>query len=419
MQNQPLCAMIKKRGSPRVFDKNKSGLPAGPAFRRNGEASMSQKTPPSRHAAGKNQKASKPARPTRYKKSVRVSMAILSAVMALVSVLMMTAGGYLVHTMNLLVHEGDVSITYVDSLPPEEGDGPATGEVMLPDDYNADEVSQISVKGNTKDVTNIMLIGSDARTLTQGGRSDTMMLLSINTRAKTIKLISFLRDTSVTIPGRDRNGDGVDDYDKLAHAYAYGGFDLMAKTYEQNFRLKIDKYILVNFVTFEKVVDAMGGVTIELTERETSQVPKAGIRREPVDSGFQRIGTKAGTYELDGYQALQYARIRKIDSDFNRTGRQRKVIEALLEKAKSMNFGTLNNILNQCLPNVLTNMSGDELIGYALNAGTYKDFTIDTSFHLPADGEYNTMPRLPNGGAVLWLKDPAEAVLELHEFIYG
>ena len=375
-----------------------------------------ENNPESRHAAPKG---GKPVKRHRYKKSVRVRVSILSSLMVVVSVLLMTAGGYVLHAMNLIVGDEEIDGNYVDSLPPDDEDPDVSIDTSFnPSDYDKSEVSKITLRGNTKDVTNLLLLGIDARTMKERGRSDSMIIVTINKKNKTIKLSSLLRDTAVTIPGRDKNGDGQDDYAKLNAAYAYGGFNLLSKTIEQNFRLKIDKYVGVNFVVFPIAVDAMGGIDIYMTAKEASKVCAPGQKLEDWERGFKKIGTESKVYHLNGYQALQYSRIRHIDSDFNRTGRQRKVIEQLIVKAKTMSFGTLNTILNQVLPQVATNMSGDELMGYALNAGSYANYAIDTSFHLPENGKYKGWT-LPGGGASLRLTDPVESVKSLHEWIYS
>ena len=375
-----------------------------------------ENNPESRHAAPKG---GKPVKRHRYKKSVRVTVSILSSLMVVVSVLLMTAGGYVMHAMNLIVGDEEIDGNYVDSLPPDDEDPDVSIDTSFnPSDYDKSEVSKITLRGNTKDVTNLLLLGIDARTMKERGRSDSMIIVTINKKNKTIKLSSLLRDTAVTIPGRDKNGDGQDDYAKLNAAYAYGGFNLLSKTIEQNFRLKIDKYVGVNFVVFPIAVDAMGGIDMYMTAKEASKVCAPGQKLEDWERGFKKIGTESKVYHLNGYQALQYSRIRHIDSDFNRTGRQRKVIEQLIVKAKTMSFGTLNTILNQVLPQVATNMSGDELMGYALNAGSYANYAIDTSFHLPENGKYKGWT-LPGGGASLRLTDPVESVKSLHEWIYS
>ena len=366
-----------------------------------------ENNPESRHAAPKG---GKPVKRHRYKKSVRVTVSILSSLMVVVSVLLMTAGGYVMHAMNLIVGDEEIDGNYVDSLPPDDEDPDVSIDTSFnPSDYDKSEVSKITLRGNTKDVTNLLLLGIDARTMKERGRSDSMIIVTINKKNKTIKLSSLLRDTAVTIPGRDKNGDGQDDYAKLNAAYAYGGFNLLSKTIEQNFRLKIDKYVGVNFVVFPIAVDAMGGIDIYMTAKEASKVCAPGQKLEDWERGFKKIGTESKVYHLNGYQALQYSRIRHIDSDFNRTGRQRKVIEQLIVKAKTMSFGTLNTILNQVLP---------QLMGYALNAGSYANYAIDTSFHLPENGKYKGWT-LPGGGASLRLTDPVESVKSLHEWIYS
>lgn len=300
-------------------------------------------------------RAASPVKRHRYKKSVRVTVSILSSLMVVVSVLLMTAGGYVMHAMNLIVGDEEIDGNYVDSLPPDDEDPDVSIDTSFnPSDYDKSEVSKITLRGNTKDVTNLLLLGIDARTMKERGRSDSMIIVTINKKNKTIKLSSLLRDTAVTIPGRDKNGDGQDDYAKLNAAYAYGGFNLLSKTIEQNFRLKIDKYVGVNFVVFPIAVDAMGGIDIYMTAKEASKVCAPGQKLEDWERGFKKIGTESKVYHLNGYQALQYSRIRHIDSDFNRTGRQRKVIEQLIVKAKTMSFGTLNTILNQVLPQVAT-----------------------------------------------------------------
>ena len=335
-----------------------------------------ENNPESRHAAPKG---GKPVKRHRYKKSVRVTVSILSSLMVVVSVLLMTAGGYVMHAMNLIVGDEEIDGNYVDSLPPDDEDPDVSIDTSFnPSDYDKSEVSKITLRGNTKDVTNLLLLGIDARTMKERGRSDSMIIVTINKKNKTIKLSSI----------------------------------------EQNFRLKIDKYVGVNFVVFPIAVDAMGGIDIYMTAKEASKVCAPGQKLEDWERGFKKIGTESKVYHLNGYQALQYSRIRHIDSDFNRTGRQRKVIEQLIVKAKTMSFGTLNTILNQVMPQVETNMSGDELMGYALNAGSYANYAIDTSFHLPENGKYKGWT-LPGGGASLRLTDPVESVKSLHEWIYS
>ena len=353
----------------------------------------------------------------RHSRTVRTIALTFSVILTIVGTLSMCAGIYIWQLLDLVVYDGEESQVFVDSLP-EESDDVASDTVKITKVSANANVNDIAVPANSKNITNIMLIGVDSRSNSYSStRSDTNIILSINKKAKTIKMVSLLRDTLVTIPGRDRDGDGMDDYAKLNAAYAYGGFSLLSKTLEQNFRIKIDQYITVNFVAFPLAVDAIGGLDFDITKSEAGQVPALGIL-ETVDSKiFKPIGTSAGSYHMDGFQTLQYARIRHIDSDFSRTERQRKVVSALLAKAKTMNIGTLNSVLKSVLPQIQTNMSPSELSGYAANSLSYSSYTIENGYHIPEDKAY-TGVSISGLGSCLQLTDPRTTVVNLQEYIY-
>ncbi len=362
------------------------------------------------HAAGKRNKSKK-----------RIVTSIISGVMGLIAVLCI-GGGVLIWTIMGKINFVDPDESWPEiSFDPTDGDESTDLPVESVDDSvyeNAKSVADIPVRGNEKGITNILLLGIDGKTYKS--RSDTNMILSINDNTKTIKLISLLRDTYVSYPGRDKDGDGKDDWGKLNAAYAYGGHKLQSAMLEQNFRLKIDQYIGVNFEAFPKVVDAMGGVDIYMTKAELTQVPKAGVKAEPGAPNFVSMSYlgEAGTYHLDGYQALQYARIRHLDSDFKRTERQRIVVEQLMEKAKTMNVAQLTGVVWTALDYVDTNMSSDELLGFAVNSLKYKDYDIDISYYVPQPDAY-VNKKYAGAGAVLVLKDPKASVEDLHRYIYG
>ncbi|MBQ5960906.1 MAG: LCP family protein [Firmicutes bacterium] len=187
------------------------------------------------------------------------------------------------------------------------------------------------------DVINIMLIGID--TASYVGRSDTMMLISMNKSTKEITMSSFMRDLYVQI------ADGYS-ANKLNAAYAFGGADLMDKTYLLNFGVKIDGHVLVDFESFPAVIDALGGVDIALTDAEAWEIGYSG----------------SGTYHLDGSDALKYARIRKIDSDFSRTSRQRTVMNAIFEKYHGMSSVELLSMANKILDLVYTDMDAARIL---------------------------------------------------------
>ena len=216
-----------------------------------------------------------------------------------------------------------------------------------------------------KDVLNILLIGTDVRggTYEDRGNTDSMILVSVNTRDKNIKLTSFMRDMYVTIPERGKA--------RLNAAYAYGGPQLLFDTLKQNFDVDVDLYVRVNFANFRKIVNHVGGVDIELSPAEARYMNKYSQKynTDPVEPGWQH---------LDGAQALSYARCRKIDSDFNRTKRQRTVILALVKEIKGSSPSELNSLLNVFLPMIQTNMSKMQILGLMADGTRYLNTDIET-----------------------------------------
>ncbi|MBE6796424.1 MAG: LytR family transcriptional regulator [Ruminococcaceae bacterium] len=173
-----------------------------------------------------------------------------------------------------------------------------------------------------KNVRNILFIGADKES---GGnsRSDSIMLISVNKKTGRITVCSILRDTHLDIPG-EREA-------KVNAAYSWGGANLLIQTIEQNFGIKIDDYATVDFEMFTDLVDALGGIEVEVTENEADYINNRHRYGNEVKPDYFESGESV---HLNGYQALWYSRIRKLDSDFMRTERQRKVITAIFEKVK-------------------------------------------------------------------------------------
>lgn len=199
-------------------------------------------------------------------------------------------------------------------------------------------------------VENILLIGADRRSMRENGRSDSVILVSLNHDTGKIHLTSFMRAMYVCIPRSDGNVWGM-----LNAAYSWGGPNLLIDTIELNFRVRIDRYVIVDFTAFETAVDMVGGVELTLTEREASVIQTQ--TRNPISSGKQL---------LNGHQALIYAQTRNIDNDFKRTGRQRTVITALLNMVPNMDVNTLISMANEILPLVNTNLSNTEIMQYIM-----------------------------------------------------
>lgn len=246
------------------------------------------------------------------------------------------------------------------------------------------------VEENLSGYRNIALFGIDTRDDTyEGSRSDCIMIASINHDTKEIKIVSVYRDTYLNIPGRG--------LDKVNHAYAYGGPVLSMSTLNTNLDLDITEFATVNFTSTKDIINAIGGVTLTVTDAEAKSIPR-------ISSG--------GTYLLDGEQALAYGRIRKIDNDYKRTERMRTVVMAVFEKAKTMSITELNKLANQLLPEIYTNISATEIL--ALIPKIYS-YSIVESQGWPYETRGITL-----GG--VWYGPPvnlAKNVAELHKTLFG
>ncbi|MBR5135369.1 MAG: LCP family protein [Clostridia bacterium] len=310
-------------------------------------------------------------------------------------------------------------------LPGDIDDGSVTARDDNPDPVN---ITSVSLRGNTSAVTNVMLIGIDGRYAENyEARSDTNIILSANKDTKTIKMVSLLRDTWVTVPGLDTDGNGADDTMKLNAAFYYGGYDLLRETIKRNYMIDIPKYIAVDFRAFEKAVDALGGIDVDLTAAEARFIPKNSDDpdRFADNPDLESVGNEAGRYHLNGKQALAYCRIRTLyaDSDFSRQSNQRKVIDQLIQKARKSNFVTLAKVIDAILPYVETNMTQQELLDYAMQAVNYVSYDIQNNYAVPdgffADGKGDFIDQWVGNGLGLRLTDPNRSVLELHQYLYN
>ena len=232
-------------------------------------------------------------------------------------------------------------------------------------------------------VRNVLLIGTDGRTADEKGRSDTMIILAINSKTDEISLISLMRDCYVEIPNYGCN--------KLNAAYSFGGAELLMDTIEYNFGIAVEDYVAVNFVSVANIVDAVGGIDIDISDAEAGEINN--IMRNEVnaimgDNTLDDLLEGGGELHLNGKQALSYARIRYIgNADFERTERQRKVIELVMDKVKSFNPTILPNIASSVLPGVETNMSTAELYALSLKAPFIADYERQ-QLRVPAEGTY-------------------------------
>ena len=241
----------------------------------------------------------------------------------------------------------------------------------------AAEETTAPAKPVVDNIVNIMLIGQQQRKNETAKLSDTMILCSINKDTKTITLTSFLRDLYVQLPDFQGHRCGKNRINVAYNLGWYwagekGGMEMLDKLIQENFGVEVDYNIEVGFDAFTDVIDALGGVDIEMTAAE---------------AGHLRLGGE-GTYHLDGETALGYARIRSIDNDFNRTARQRKLITSLINKCKSMSLTELNELIKTILPMVITDMTNEEITSCALELlPMLVDLKIESN-QVPAEGTY-------------------------------
>lgn len=209
---------------------------------------------------------------------------------------------------------------------------------------------------SSRKVTNILLLGVDARAEdeAEASRADTMMLISFDSENKCVKITSFLRDSWVYIPVADKK-------QRLNAACTYGGYSAVADTIEYNFGVEVDGYVVADFEMFKIMVDSIGGVEVEVTEKEAKEVTNHPGR-------YGNVKLEAGTHTLTGEQALAYCRIRKIDTDWKRTERQRTVIQAIIKGVLSSGPAGIYKAAANVAPCIETDLSKGELRSLALKA---------------------------------------------------
>ena len=232
-------------------------------------------------------------------------------------------------------------------------------------------------------VRSVLVIGTDGRSADDRGRSDSMILVSLNSRTNEIIMTSFMRDSYVEIPD---NG-----WDKLNAAYAYGGPELLMDTIEYNFDVRIDDYVSVDFASFVSVVDAVGGIDIEVSDAEAEQINIILISEVNELMGDDRnadLLSSGGKLHLNGKQALSYSRIRNVgNNDFERTERQRRVMSLIFAKLKTFRPTMFKNLASDVIPDVSTNMNSLKMYLLSLRAPFAMGYKTK-QIQIPAEGTY-------------------------------
>ena len=257
---------------------------------------------------------------------------------------------------------------------------------------------------NDNNVINIALFGVDARDDSDSGRSDAIIILSVDNEHGAIKMTSILRDSKVTIEGHGET--------KLNHAYAYGGPTLAIKTLNQTYDLDIKEYVTVNFNQLAQIVDSVGGITLSLTEAEVASA-NGNLASDAPDA---EAISGSGKMVLDGDQAVAFSRIRDIDSDNARTDRQQQVLSQILSKVKSMPKTDYPKFIREFLSIVETSLDYADLIGISpIMLKSDLQFVQNT---IPDEAYEGLNGGIASDGVWYWNYDLDEAADRLHSIIY-
>ena len=279
------------------------------------------------------------------------------------------------------------------------------------------------IAGSAQDpmILNIALFGVDRHAEADvRSRSDSILILSIDSRHKKIKLTSLMRDMWVHIPGYKDN--------RINTAIALGGEPLAIKTIEHNFGIKIDRFCTVDFEGFKDIIDIIGGLDIEITAKEAHHINQLLVELDDalVKGGLTPFKSPLlkevdGVHHLNGAQALQYARSRKVPTaegfhdDYARTFRQRRVISLVMDKFKSSSLPQIVSVIEKVGPYVNTNLKKNEIITLGKNSLKYLKYEL-TEFRLPQEGNFEGQNI--TGASVLVITDLNKARYDLAKYIY-
>ena len=376
----------------------------------------------------KNDTPAEEARPkqSRWRRLPKGGRAAVVA-LGIVVLLAVTAFLYVNGKLDLLRYN-DGSVSEMGEIGAEEDqDLDGTGLTHTEADMAVPEGSPFA----DEDVLNILLVGTDERTeavndadafthlnqldgtedtteFSDDARADSMILVSMDIKDHIIRLVSIERGTGVPILL-----DGYEDqYDWITHTFRYGGPKLTMKTVEECFNIEVDHFVRVNFNSFVQIVNAVGGVDIDITEMEA----KALNWEVPSNSMLIVNHVDPGPNHFDGYTALQYARLRKIDNDWKRVERQRTVIEAVLDQVKNASVMELDNLLNTVLPLIQTNFTKTEIAALLVQLPGFLGCDVQ-QMSLPLQGTYGVRTGMDN--RLMYDPDWVVNIKALQDFLYN
>jgi len=257
------------------------------------------------------------------------------------------------------------------------------------------------------DIKNIALFGIDEAEGT-AGRSDCIMIFTIDNKHNKLKLSSIIRDSYVTIPTKDKK-------DKINHAYAFGGPQLALKTLNENFNLNLDQFVTVNFSSLPKIIDDIGGITLDITTDELKYINGYINNLNNINGTNSPNITTSGPQKIDGTQALAYCRIRYTDGgDFERSNRHRTVLKELIEKCKTISVTQYPSLLGELLPLVHTNLESSNILSLAMDLNSLKNQPlVQDRFPQDDDGDGKSI-----GGIYYYVFNEESTTKKIHEFIF-
>jgi len=338
--------------------------------------------------------------------ALKIVLVTVLILMIMVSAVLIFANHYL-NKINREEIKGDMTLSHTDLLEADEIiDVEDSTEIIEKVWQDFEEVKDMPMIETSEEVVNYLLIGSDSRDSSMAGRSDAMMIVSINKNTKKIHITSLMRACFVVFPEGLSTPDGM-----LNWAYSWGGPEKLIETVEMNFKVDIDHYVAVNFEVFKDVVDAMGGVEIELSGGE------AGYINTQVVSAI--VGS--GVQTLNGDQALAFARCRGAfggDNDFRRTSRQRLLIEAMIHRVGSLSVTELTALADALLPAVSTDLTNAEIMSEVINVPQYASYDIDQLL-IPIENQDGTtyVGKMYKYNAEMYAIDWSTNLPALEEFI--
>ena len=275
-----------------------------------------------------------------------------------------------------------------------------------------EDISEDITKDEFKEVKTVVFFGVDSRDVTNGfsGRSDTIMVASINPGNKNICLISIPRDTYVSIPGYGK--------DKINHAYSFGQEQLAIKTINENFNLNITDYVTIDFSGLINVINDVGGIELEISRDEMVYINNGVVESYNISKNKIKKLESYGKVNLTGEQALTHSRNRTIGDDFVRASRQRKVLEALIQKIASLDVVSIYKVSDSILNEVKTNIEIGKYLNIGINAIANKDEYLKNIIlkQVPA-AEYSSDKMIK--GVYYFATDYNRAKEDFIRYIYG